>query len=177
MNTKLECGIWDKKGDCLIPIADLEDLPLYHRETIPADYLDVMGHMNIRWYMAVYDKAAWNFFSSHGMNEKYFREKQAGGFALKHFIQYFAEVRMGQTVAIRTRLLGRSEKRFHFMHFMINETTRQLASTLEVLGTHADLKIRKAAPIPTEIAERFDAVLAKNRQLEWHAPVCGVIRP
>lgn len=176
MNNELECGIWDKEGICLVPIANLEELPLYHRETIPADYLDAMGHMNIRWYMTLYDKAAWNFFSSHGLNEDYFREKQAGAFALKHIINYYAEVRKEQTVAIRTRLLGRSDRRFHAMHFMINETAGQLASTLEMLGTHADLQIRRAAPMPPEITEKFDSKLAKDRQMDWAAPVSGVIQ-
>ena len=176
MNNELECGVWDKNGICLVPIADVEKLPLYHREKIPADYLDVMGHMNIRWYMTLYDKAAWNFFSTHGLNLDYFREKQAGAFALKHIINYYAEVRQGQTVAIRTRLLGRSERRFHAMHFMINETAGQLASTLELLGTHADLQIRRAAPMPPEIIDKLDAKLTKDQQLDWAAPVSGVIQ-
>ena len=175
MNVELECGIWDRQGGCLVPIAEIEKLPLYHRETIPSDYLDAMGHMNIRWYMALYDRAARNFFSSHGLNEKYFREKQAGGFALKHIINYYAEVLVEQTVAIRTRLLGRSEKRFHVMHFMINETQGRLASTIEMLGTHADLTLRRAAPMADEIAAKFDAKLATDQQLGWDAPVSGII--
>jgi hypothetical protein len=40
MSNELECGIWDKEGICLVPIANLEELPLYHRETIPIDYWD-----------------------------------------------------------------------------------------------------------------------------------------
>ncbi len=176
MNNELACGIWNKDGICLVPIANLEELPLYHRETIPADYLDAMGHMNIRWYMTLYDKAAWNFFSSHELNEDYFPEKQTGVFALKHIINYYAEIRLEQIVAIRTRLLGRSERRFHAIHFMINETSGQLASTLEMLGTHADLQIRRAAPMPPEISEKFDAKLAKDQQLDWAAPLSGIIQ-
>ena len=81
-----------------------------------------------------------------------------------------------QTVAIRTRLLGRSEKRFHVMHFMINETQGRLASTIEMLGTHADLTLRRAAPMPDEIAAKFDIKLAADQQLGWEAPVSGIIR-
>ena len=176
MNNELECGLWDKDHVCLVAINKLEEISLYHRETIPSDYLDIMGHMNIRWYMSLYDKATWNLFASHGLDEEYFRERHAGAFALKHFINYFAEVRAGQTVAIRNRLLGRSDRRFHFMHFMINETTKQLASTIEALGTHADLKIRRAAPMPPEITDKFDTQLAKDQQLDWAAPVSGVIQ-
>ena len=176
MNREAECGIWDKEGICLVPISFLEELPMYHRETIPSDYLDVMGHMNIQWYMALYDKATRNFFLSHGLSADFIREHQTGTFALKHVINYYAEVRVGQNVAIRARLLGRSDRRFHAMHFMINEMTGQLASTLELLGTFADLRKRRATSIPPEIAANFDARLTADRQLDWEAPVSGIIK-
>ena len=171
-----ECGIWNKEGNCLIPLALLETLPLYHRKTIPTDYLDIMGHMNIRWYFDLFAKSGRKFFASHGLDEDYFRGGNFGVFTLKQFIQYFAEVRVGQTVAVHTRLIGRSEKRFQFMHFMINETTSRLASTFEALITHADLKLRLAAPMPTDIAENLDATLSKDAALDWEAPICGAIR-
>ena len=171
-----ECGIWDREGGCLIPLALLEELPEYLRQTITADHLDIMGHMNIRWYFELFATAGREFFISHGLDENYFREGDFGVFALKHFIQYFAEVRVGQTVAVHTRLIGRSDKRLHVMHFMINETTNQLASTFEALITHADLKIRRAAPMPAQVAQKFDATLAQDKTLEWEAPICGVMR-
>ena len=176
MNQEAECGIWDKEGICLVLISFLEELPVYHRITIPSDYLDVMGHMNIRWYMALYDTATHRFFVSHGLSADFIRGSQIGTFALKHVINYYAEVRVEQNVTIRTRLLQRSDRRFHAMHFMINESTGQLASTLELLGTFADLQKRRAASIPPEIAAEFDAKLTADRQLDWEAPVSGVIK-
>jgi acyl-CoA thioester hydrolase len=175
-NNQSECGIWNKEGNCLIPLPLLETLPVYHRKSISSDYLDIMGHMNIRWYFDLFAKSGRKFFTSHGLDEDYFRGGNFGVFTLKQFIQYFAEVRLGQTIAIHTRLIGRSDKRFQFMHFMINETTTQLASTFEALITHADLKIRRAAPMPAQIAQKFDVTLAKDEKLEWEAPVCGAIR-
>jgi acyl-CoA thioester hydrolase len=158
-------------------IEQLESLPLFHRDTISDSHLDVMGHMNVRHYMALFDDAAWRFFASFGMDEPYCRSSGNGGFALQHFVQYLAEVRAGETVAIRSRVLARSAKRIHFMHFMINETTGKLAATLEVLGAHADMNLRRIAPYPAPIAEKIDAILLEQRQLDWQAPVCGVIRP
>ena len=169
------CGIWEKSKGCLVPLERLAALPVYHRESISADYLDAMGHMNVRWYMALFDTSVWNFFISHGLDETYFEQKHMGVFALKHFIQYFSEVKAGETVAMRIRLLGRTEKRFHFMNFMINETEGTLAAVMEVLGTHADLKLRKAAPMPRGISQKFDARIAADRRLDWEAPVSGAI--
>jgi len=175
MENASACGIWEKTKGCLVPIDRLVMLSLYHRETIPQSYLDAMGHMNVRWYMALFDTSVWKFFTAHGLDENYYVQKQMGVFALKHFIQYFAEVKAGETVAMRIRMLGRTEKRFHFMNFMINETTGKLSAILEVLGTHADLKLRKAVAMPQDITQKFDAQIKTDQQLGWEAPVSGVI--
>jgi acyl-CoA thioester hydrolase len=150
-------------------------LPLYHRQTIPTEYIDAMGHMNVRWYMALFDNATWRFFDAMGLDDDYFERSHAGGFALKHFVSYWAEVQAGQTIAVHTRILGRSDKRFHFMHFMINETAGLTAAALEALGTHVDLRRRKSSPLPARIAKRFDTQMAEDRRLDWSAPICGAI--
>lgn len=161
----------------MVSTAEIAQLPLLHRATIPPEYLDAMQHMNVRWYMALFDEGAWRFFASFGMNAEYYRTRQAGGFALKHFVQYFAEVRLGETVAIRGRVLGRTAKRVHFMLFMVNETTDRLAATLEALGSHADMRVRRTAPYPEDLAARLDALIAEQAALSWKAPVCGIIAP
>ena len=150
-------------------------LPLYYREAIPPDYLDAMGHMNVRWYMALYDQATWQLFETIGMTPDYLKANRAGAFALKHVLHYFSEIHAGQTVALHTRLLARTDKRFHFMHFMINETTGLLASHFESLGTHADLEARRSSPFPPHMANALDAGLSRDRKLDWEAPVCGII--
>lgn len=176
MEVQNECGVWERIKGCLVPLDSLAMLPMYHRETISENYLDAMGHMNVRWYMALFDTSVWNLFISHGLDENYFARKQMGVFALKHFIQYYSEVKAGETVAMHIRLLGRTEKRFHFMNFMINETTQKLSAVLEVLGTHADLKLRKAVAMPQDICRKFDDRIATDRRLDWEAPVSGAIR-
>jgi acyl-CoA thioester hydrolase len=137
----------------------------------------MMGHMNICWYAAIFDSAAWKFFEMLGMTEEYYRTNQTGGFALKHFTQYLAEVRVGETVAIRGRMLGRSAKRIHFMFFMVNETTGVLATTMEGLGSHADMRIRRTSPYPPDLAARIDGFVTEHNALGWDAPLCGIITP
>lgn len=111
------------------------------------------------------------------MSEKYYRENQAGGFALRQFITYVNEVRVSETVAVHTRLLARSEKRIHFMGFLVNESTQKIAATLEALGTHADMKTRRTSPYPPQITEKLDALIAEHQNLDWEAPTCGILKP
>ena len=161
----------------MLELNQITQLPCFHRTTIPKAYLDVMGHMNIRHYMGLFDDAAWDFFAAFGMTQAYYDGTTGGAFALEQHIRYLAEVHVGETVAIYTRIIGRSAKRIHFIHFMVNETTGKLAATLEVIASHADRKIRRTSPFPPAIAAQIDQILAKQSQLDWEAPLCGVMKP
>jgi len=160
---------------CQVAMADLTGLPSYHRQTIPENYMDRMGHMNVRYYMAVFDQATWRMFADYGLDEKYFSTTENGVFALKQFIQYLAEVRPEETVAVYTRIVGLTDKRIHLMHFMANQDTNGLAAIIESLITHANLKVRKAAPLPSEIASKFRSRLHKDQNLGWASPVSGIL--
>ena len=152
-------------------------LPCYHQAHIPESYLDVMGHMNIQYYVALFNSAAVNLLISVGMTEAYIRTERNGAFALQQHINYVAEVHAGELVAIHGRVLGRSPKRLHFMLFMVNETTQKLAATLETLNAHADLDLRRTTPYPSPLAENLDTLLAEHTALPWPAPLSGAMRP
>ena len=126
---------------------------------------DHFGHMNVRWYLSIYDEAGDNMYLLYGQTPAYYREYQAGGFDLEHHIRYLAEVRIGDTIAVRARLLNRTAKRIHYMMFMVNETRGVLSSTFECVNSHADLKQRRTAPYPDFIAQQIDAFIEQHRQL------------
>lgn len=41
---------------------ELRQLPLTHQATIPEDYLDSMGHMNVMWYTHLFAHAMLGIF-------------------------------------------------------------------------------------------------------------------
>ncbi|MBA3875017.1 MAG: thioesterase family protein [Anaerolineae bacterium] len=159
----------------LIPLEQIEPLSAIYRVTIPERYKDKMGHMNMRYYLEVYDDAGDALFESFGLTPDFYRERGSGGFDLEHHIQYLNEVHIGDDVAIYARLVDRSAKRLHYMLFMVNETRKLLASTFECVNSYADLTVRKTAPYPEVIASNLDRILAAHQQLGWEAPVCGVM--
>jgi acyl-CoA thioester hydrolase len=156
---------------------DLQSLPITFRQDIPESYRDEMGHMNVMWYTYLFSCAFDKFGDQFGFGEAYFRAHLMGSFALETHVRYLAEVRIGQHVTIRSRALGRSAKRLHFMHFMIIDDTGALAATQEHVGAHIDMRVRRMAPFPADIAERFDQLVLQQNKLGWAAPVCGVMRP
>ena len=107
---------------------DLSPLPITHEATIPVEYLDDMGHMNVMWYTHLFDAAVYTLFGIIGLDSDYMKANNAGGFALETHVRYLSEVRVDHHVTVRTRLLGRSQKRFHLMNFMTNTTKGDLAA-------------------------------------------------
>jgi acyl-CoA thioester hydrolase len=156
---------------------DLTALPVTHRAVIPVTYQDENGHMNVMWYTHLFDRAAGAFFDLFGLNPAYFAAHQAGTFALEQHTRYLAEVRVGKHITVRTRALGRSAKRLHFMQFMTLDAGGVLAATEENVGTHMDMRVRRSSPMPAEVAAAYDRLLAEHARLAWTAPVCGVMRP
>ncbi len=155
--------------------AEIRQLPCYHRATIGPEHLDTMGHMNIRWYMAFYDETAWAFAKTMAMDEAYFRATKSGLFALQHYIRYMAEVLSGDEVAVYGRLIGMSASRFLFLGFLVNETQDRLASTAEALVAFADMRLRRVAPFPPDVAARMGALVGQHNALDWEAPLSGIM--
>jgi acyl-CoA thioester hydrolase len=156
-------------------LADVEALPLLIRTAIPPQYEDENGHMNMRWFLALFDEAGYPMVSAWGLTPAFHQAHQTGGYDLEHHIHYLREVAVGDTVAIYLRVVGRSAKRVHYLMFMVNETRGALASIFECVNAFADLTLRKTAPYPPEIAAAIDAQLAQHEALGWPAPVCGVM--
>ena len=59
---------------------------------------------------------------------------------------------------------------------MTNDDTAKVSATLEAIGTHVDLKIRRSAPFPPHVAAAFDELLAEHAKLPWPVPVCGAMK-
>lgn len=156
---------------------DLTKLPITHKAVIPESYLDLMGHVNVMWYTQLFSQGAWGLFQMVGLNTDYFKSNQAGSFALTQHFQYLKEVRLAQHVTIRSRVLGRSAKRWHTIHFMTIDELDALAATCECVSAHIDMKVRRSSPMPPTITDAIDRLLAEHMRLDWEAPVCGAIKP
>ncbi|MCA9903261.1 MAG: thioesterase family protein [Anaerolineae bacterium] len=160
-----------------IPLEKVTALPLQLRTVIPPEYRDENGHMNVRWYMQIFDEAGYPMAASYGVTLDYHAQHNTGGFDLEHHVHYLREVLIGDTVAIHSRILGRSQKRIHYLMFMVNETRGTLAAIFECVNAFADMTVRRTAPYPPEIAARIDAHIQRDTALDWATPVCGVMGP
>ena len=71
-----------------ISLDQLASLPAVYRAVIPPAYEDRNGHMNMRWYLALYDEAGDAMYPMLGLTADYFAASGAGGFDLEHHLWY-----------------------------------------------------------------------------------------
>jgi len=160
-----------------IPLTKILALePACLRMTVPESYRDQNGHMNMRWYVAIFDEAGDSLYLRLGLTPEYHRQHGTGTFDLEHHTHFLSEVIPGDRVAVYVRIVAQSTKRFHYLMFMVNETRGTLAAIFECLNAFADLKVRKTAPFPPEIASKIAAGVAAGTGLDWPAPVSGAMQ-
>src|SRR5258708_7117357 len=92
-------------------------LPVTHHQSIPSDYMDLNGHMNVMYYTHVGNMALQKFFDAIGIHHQVFIPGQRGMFALRQVISYVNELREGEEIEVHSGLIGYDHKRLHFMHY------------------------------------------------------------
>lgn len=137
------------------------------------EWTDRNDHVNIRYFTAVFDDAGDAFYPTVGLSDEAHRGRQSGTMDLEHHTHFLREVRPGDCLAVYLRIAGVGPKRFHYLMFLLNESTGQLASIFECVNTFVDLARRKSAPWPEDVRAALESLLEKHQALPWPAPVCG----
>jgi acyl-CoA thioester hydrolase len=146
------------------------------RVTIPQSYVDSNGHMNMRWYVALFDDAGDSLHERLGLTRAFHAARGTGTMDLEHHTSFLNEVLPGQDVAVYARMVEHSRKMIHYLMFMINETSGKVAAHFECVNTLVDLKIRKTTPYPEDIARKIEQLVAEHKALDWPPPTCGAMK-
>ena len=143
---------------------------------MPPEWQDRNGHVNVQYYQTLYEDGGWQILENMGVNEQYLAQFGCSFFDLEHHLRYFAEIHVGETVSVYNRMLGRDNKLFHGMSFIVNDTHDTLACTLEYLSVCIDLDTRRSMIFPEDMAMRFDKTLTIHNALTWSSPKCGAMQ-
>ena len=129
------------------------------------EWIDHNGHMNMGYYLVVFDLASDEFWRWIGLDDAHRRARRVTTFCLETHVTYHREVREGDPLRFRTRLLAHDGKRVHFFHEMLHAAQGYLAATNEVLSLHVSLETRRGAPMAPEILERLARIQAAHAGL------------
>ena len=150
----------------------LVDLPAYVQQPVPIAFEDANGHLNVRHYTGI---------ASEGLDEslvgvnipQMWPAMGHAVFSAEHHLTYLAEMRTGDRLSARVRLLGRSERAAHALVYLLDETHERVSFVMEEIFLHIDMETRKTAPWPDEVAAAMDEKIAEDARLPFEAAVSG----
>lgn len=125
-----------------------------YRGVVYPHQLDHMEHMNVQWYASKFDEATWHLFSVIGITSEYMQKQNRGMAALEQTTRYKSEVRSGELLVVKSKVIEIREKVIKFLHIMYNAESMQEVANTELVGVHIDRKIRKSCSLPTIAAEK-----------------------
>ena len=154
-------------------VEDVRTLPAYAGAgappTVPPDWADENGHMNISHYFRLASWAVWGRLRDLGMAEDYIEQRGSSFFTVEHRIGYTGEMRLGQPFSVRASFVERAERTLHGAAYVVDEGRGQVACWLEAIYVHVSMETRRASPIPEDIAALLDGEIAARAS--WLGPV------
>lgn len=129
-----------------------------YRGIVHMSQLDHMGHMNVQFYTAKFDEAAWHLFAALGLDLKYMNDTNTGMAAVEQTTKYMAELMAGDLLVIKSEVLELKEKTIRFKHYMYRLGDNVLSSTTELVGVHMDREVRKSVVLPQFVSEKVAAL-------------------
>ncbi len=123
-----------------------------HSAEVRPEWIDENGHMNMAYYVVVFDGAIDHLWAAIGLGEPYRQRTRHGTFAVEAHIIYRAELLLGERVRVSTQILGADAKRIHLAHEMRHAGNGAVAAYQEVMLLHVSLATRRVVPFLPEVA-------------------------
>jgi len=126
-----------------------------YRDRVRPEWIDYNGHMNMGYYLVVFDFATDEFLDWVGLDEGHRRQHRVTTFCLEAHVTYHREVRSGDPLRFTTLLLEHDAKRIHYSHAMFHATEGYLAATNELMSIHVSEATRRSTSMAPEVLERL----------------------
>jgi acyl-CoA thioester hydrolase len=128
-----------------------------HHDHVQPDWLDDNGHMNLAYYVLVFDRGTDAWLELAGLGAAYRASAKRSVFAVETHTIYRQEVRLGAPLQVRTRLAAAAAgKRIHLLHEMSSHGTE--VAMQEVMFLYVDLATRRSIPLAGIEADRVAAL-------------------
>jgi acyl-CoA thioester hydrolase len=130
---------------------------LYRGIVMPAQ-CDIYGHMNVRYYAALFDEAGWHIPGRAGVSLAEIQARGLGTVVATLTIDFVHEIRAGQLLLINGAVTRVGTKSFsHEMRLYASDTMTHCA-TQKTVEVCFDTKARKGVALPDEVREKFAAI-------------------
>ena len=128
------------------------------------EWTDYNNHMNLSFYILVFDRAAEKILSQFKMGEEAAKKEKRSTMVVETHTTYNNEVKEGDDVKVFLSYFNHDKKRLHYKLEMYEKGKNNLSATTEVLALYMNLDLRKVAEFENEKLLIMDKFIEENNQ-------------
>ena len=134
-------------------------------QTIKKEWIDYNNHMNMAYYVLVFDDVWEIILKKFQMGESSAKSTNMSTMVVETHTTYNSEVKLGDEVEINLTFFDHDKKRLHFKMEMIETNSKKLSATLESLSLYIDLDKRKVTEFEVDKVKLMDSFIEKNKSI------------
>ena len=127
------------------------------------EWTDYNNHMNLSYYILVFDLGAEVILSKFKMGEQSAKTTKKSTMVVETHTAYNNEVKEGDEVDVFLSHFYHDNKRLHYKLEMYKKSDNILSATTEVLALYVDLNLRKVAEFEDEKTKIMDEFINQNK--------------
>ena len=131
-------------------------------EKVIKEWTDYNGHLNVAFYVRIFDIAADVMLDNFKMGGESAKENKKTTFVAEMYTTYNQEVRLGEEVETHVTYVDHDKKRIHYRLSMFHKEKKYLAATNEILSLYVDLNKRKVIEFDSDRLILMDNFIKDN---------------
>ena len=131
-------------------------------ERVKKEWTDYNGHLNVAYYVHVFDIAADVMLDNFKMGGESAKKDKRTTFVAEMHTQYNQEVKLGEEVETHITYVDHDKKRIQYKLSMFHKEKKYLAATSEVLSLYVDLDQRKVTEFGLDRVKIMDDFIKSN---------------
>ena len=131
-------------------------------EKVIKEWTDYNGHLNVAFYVRVFDIAADIMLDNFKMGGESAKKDKRTTFVAEMHTNYHQEVRLGEEVETHITFVDHDKKRIHYRLSMLHKEKKYLAATNEVLSLYVDLSQRRVIEFGQDRLKLMDDSIQTN---------------
>ena len=128
------------------------------------EWTDYNGHMNLSYYILVFDIGAEVILSKFKMGEHSAKTTKKSTMVVETYTTYNQEVKEGDEVDVFISYFDHDNKRLQYKLEMYDKAKNTLSATTEILALYIDLNIRKVAKFEPEKIKIMNDYISNNEK-------------
>ena len=132
-------------------------------QKIIKDWIDYNGHMNVAFYVLIFDEASEGMLNKFKMGAIDAKANNRSTMVVESRITYNNEVKENEEVDVYCTFFDHDKKRLHLKCEMIEKKTGKLAATTESISLYIDLEKRKVTEFEEDKIKIMDDFINENK--------------